>query len=225
MDTHRSIAPKHILLGGAVKSLIIFLSALTFGMSLAAQKQDMAPPGEVKKWNFPVKDGELVITLSSFIGSSGTRNALSLTTLGAGAAPTVIDESRDLQRVVVEMPSLGYNPLSIDSIHMGILEPETLTRLQLAAANSEEWRDCLRMKTCGGTRIALQLLQGLGVYDKFNDDLSKYGLTVKLTFLEDMLARPVLDPRDHTIRPHRSKLILPVAGLLEFSVMSGPASH
>jgi hypothetical protein len=204
-----------------MKPLLIVLGALICAMSLKAQKQDMLPPGEVKEWRFPVRDGELVITLFSFADSHGSRNAISITTSGTAASPTVDDESSCLQKVIADMPSLGYDPQFINSIHMGILEPDTLSRLQLAAANSKEWRNCTYAKECNGTEIVLRLLQGLRAYDRLSDDLSKYGLMVKLTFLEDMLVRPVPDPRDYK---SQKKIAMPVAGLMEFSVSHRPAS-
>jgi hypothetical protein len=200
--------------------LLALLAFAVFGTSiLGAQSQTEHPPGFVKEWRFPVKGGQLLLTLSSLQNELGQRVSLSITTVGTDASPTVEDESVCIQKVISEMPALGYSPSSISSIHMGILEPETLAELQLAAANSREWNDCVHAKSCrSGAQIVLKLLQGLGVYDRLNRDLGKYGLIVKLTYLEDMFTRPVADPRNGENSKSKSTLILPVVGLLEFQV-------
>lgn len=201
----------------AMPKFVISLLILCGVSDLGAQLVNKNPPGQVKEWRFPVRKGELLITLFAVPDVNETRNSISITTIGIAAAPTPDDEASDLRTVLGEMKSLGYPPTAIKSIHIGILDDQTLKQLQLAAANSREWRDCTHIETCSGEAIILRLLGETGAYNELVLALNDYGLTAKLAYVEDLLAKECPDPRKN-INGTEAKLVLPIDALLELSV-------
>jgi hypothetical protein len=200
-----------------LSTLSVVLLILCSAVCLMDQNADTPPPGQAKVWRFPVRDGELVITLFVSPDADGKRNSISITTAGVAASPTVDDEAADLHKVLDEMQSLGYSLTAIRSIHMGVLDDQTLKSLQLAAANSKTWRECIHAKSCNGQSTILRLLIEIGAYNKIVQVLNLHGLKAKLSYLEDLLAKPCPDPRNQSNGTNGS-LILPIDALLEFSL-------
>lgn len=215
MDQNGGVAGKYLLLGGEMIRLAVLLQVL-LAPFISAQSMTDRAPHEVKEYTRAVAGGSLILTLFSLPSTPGGRTSISITTAGTEAEPTIDDELAGLKEVIADLPSHGIDPHSLKSIHLGIFETSSLNLIQLRAARSQLWRDCVATSGCNGNHIVLRLLKDSHIYDRINEALVGAGLCAKLTYLEDMIARPIPDPGTGKGK----KIVLPVAGVMEFTVSS-----
>jgi hypothetical protein len=142
--------------------------------------------GEIKEWQFQVRDGKVGMKLTATLEKPSGRTVLTLKPEGELNA-TVGEEAELLRRVLREMPSLGYDPHNLEMISTWLQDSVFEEGVEQAVHKSGRWKGYLRQKYCHEAEgVADQYMLSINAFSEMDAVLHEYGLKRKTVRLDDM---------------------------------------
>jgi hypothetical protein len=142
--------------------------------------------GEIKQWQFQVRDGKVGVKLTAALEKPSGRTVLTLKPEGE-LKPTVSEEAELLRRVLRDMPSLGYDPSNLEMISTWLQGSGFEEGVEQAVQHSGRWKACLGRKYCHAAEgVADQYMLSINAFNEMDAVLHEYGLKRKAARLDDM---------------------------------------
>jgi len=166
--------------------LLTALVCLVLVPSLAEQNENLKLPSEVKKWQVPVKRGEVEVILSSYSRRGHPWDIISINPARDASISSVSEQVELIRKTMLEMPSLGYRPLDLGEIAINLLGTDFQGGLNQEVARSEKWRGCIGYMHCSAIApVMVQYLQSHSTYGPLDGFLRANGLRIGPIYIEE----------------------------------------
>ena len=180
-------------------SLKMLCSAFSLVMliSCASQAQLTSVLRQETEWRFHVQNGEIGVRLSYLPAPQNSREKQHFSSLSIWAIepiplppdtklPSVQEEAEVLSKVLKAMLSLGYDLHSLERINTPLSLSELGEGANKVVAKTDLWKVCSQKKHCQeAAGVINQYLKSVNAYKEFDEVLRPYGLTSKLSGVDE----------------------------------------
>lgn len=149
-------------------------------------------PEAERTWRFQGKEGIVEVRLTLYASNNETKKIASLQIYSPDGVPrSVPEEAGFIATVLDNLPSVGVNLQSLDSISFRFSEPEAVKRVAAYAAPSKEWREALRTKRVSKIYpLVTSFLNKSHAYQEWDSVFKEHGLTIRAVGVEEVLVEP-----------------------------------
>lgn len=140
----------------------------------------------VKVWHFSSRSGPVAIEMFTY---SGNEKGIGIYIEPRDKiGPSAADESKMLEKVLSEVPALGYKPSELLLITTPLSQSEYHDGVSNAVQISGLWKKCIYTKYCyPASPAANRYLKKIHAFAPFNRVLRRYGMSVKSATVDDLV--------------------------------------